>query len=188
MLNLQEVFTPFGGIDDACCGRDNLGVTGKLRWSESCSGGPRDRSAYWNIRRKSYPVEPVLYPAIRRLMIESRQRMCSSGWARVVMKRQAKRVCTDVGEDIISFDAEQRSSRGFHSRKSAYVIQRDKAGGPFAHGCHTNAPSRPCAPWNCHLPAGPAQHWTVRRHFDSTAACKRQPRTRRLYSRSPQSM
>jgi hypothetical protein len=53
MLNLREDFTPFGMIDDACRGRDNLGVTRKLRWSESCSRGPRDRSAYWNRRRKA---------------------------------------------------------------------------------------------------------------------------------------
>ena len=39
MLNLREDFTPFGMIDDACRGSDNLGVTGKLRWSESCSRG-----------------------------------------------------------------------------------------------------------------------------------------------------
>jgi hypothetical protein len=31
--------------------------------------------------------------------------MCSSGWARVAMERQAKRVCTDVGEEALMADA-----------------------------------------------------------------------------------
>jgi hypothetical protein len=31
--------------------------------------------------------------------------MCSSGWAWVAMERQAKRVCTDVGEEALMADA-----------------------------------------------------------------------------------
>lgn len=31
--------------------------------------------------------------------------MCSSGWARVAMERQAKRVSTDVGEEALMADA-----------------------------------------------------------------------------------
>jgi hypothetical protein len=39
--------------------------------------------------------------------------MCSSGWARVAMERQAKRVCTDVGEEALM--ESYRESEGCHT-------------------------------------------------------------------------
>jgi hypothetical protein len=69
--------------------------------------------------------------------------MCSSGWARVAMERQAKRVCTDVGEEAL-MDG-RCSSRRFHCIAKVglcnqSLIARAKAATPHHTTPHQNQP------------------------------------------------
>jgi hypothetical protein len=66
--------------------------------------------------------------------------MCSSGWARVAMERQAKRVCTDVGEEALMADAAPIDFIVKVGLCNQSLIARAKAATPHHTTPHQNQP------------------------------------------------